>query len=114
MEQVAPFLTLLSRLPRPSATPEGPNSTEENAAAEPEGPPEAGAQVLSHASAILARLREADSIGLNDLRSAVALPLTDFTEALNALTQAQLIEVEGQPGDEIVRLSRTGAILAAS
>jgi len=107
MEQVAPFLSGLG-VPAPKRGRIGgykiPWVEESDSGT--------GASVLSHAGAILGRLSETESLPVDALRSELALSLGDFSEATNALVQAQLIQIEGRPGSEVIRLSPTGSALA--
>lgn len=106
MEQVAPFLSGLGAArPKPGRI----GSYKIPWLEEPDT--ETGTPILGHAGAILGRLSETESLSVDSLRSELALPLGDFSEATNALIQAQLVQIEGQPGNEIIRLSPTGSAL---
>jgi len=50
---------------------------------------------------------------LTELQQATGLGFTEFADAVKALLDAKLIEVEGASGDETARLSPTGSALAS-
>lgn len=67
---------------------------------------------INHTSVILAALTRLGPTSLSELQGVTGLPFSEFTDAVRALLDAGVIELEGPSGQEVARLAPPLAAVA--